>query len=208
MRGLLIKEFYMLGKYCKCFLIVLAVFLVVALLGGDNYFYLVFPCILTGSIPLILFSYDEREKWCVYSGALPYSKAQLVSVKYIMNVLICAVTLILTLAAEVLSDIIHHDEFVANQWMSALIYVTILSLIFPSILMPFAFRFGSEKGRMVYYLVVGMFSGLASLIVSLDQFSALTNIQFPHEVFALLCVLALFVLSWFLSILLYQKREV
>jgi hypothetical protein len=34
-------------------------------------------------LPVTLLSYDEKEKWHIYSGTFPYSRAQIVSSKYV-----------------------------------------------------------------------------------------------------------------------------
>ena len=63
MKGLLLKDFYMAAKYCRA-------------------------CLLCGMIPVNLLAYDERSRWLEYSGTLPYTKAQIVSGKYLVGIIV------------------------------------------------------------------------------------------------------------------------
>ena len=84
MKGLLLKDLYMVVKYCKAYLLIAVVFLAVSLMGSDNLFFIFYPCLLCGMIPVNLLAYDERSRWPQYCGTLPYTKGQIVSGKYLM----------------------------------------------------------------------------------------------------------------------------
>ncbi|NMP37237.1 MAG: ABC-2 transporter permease [Clostridiales bacterium] len=100
MKGLLLKDFYMIGKYCRSFVLILTVFLVVSCFGNDNTFFIIYPVLIAGMIPVTLISYDEREKWHIYSETLPYTRAQFVSVKYLIGLLFELTVFLLSAAAQ------------------------------------------------------------------------------------------------------------
>ena len=85
MKGLLLKDFYMAAKYCRAFLLLVIVFLAVSIWGDENVFFVIYPVLIAGMIPVTLYSYDEREKWTLYSGTLPYTRTQFVSSKYLVG---------------------------------------------------------------------------------------------------------------------------
>ena len=85
MKGLLLKDWYMVVKYCKAYLLICLVFIGVSIMSDDNFFFILYPCILCGMIPVTLLGYDERSKWDQYCAALPYTKAQIVSGKYLLG---------------------------------------------------------------------------------------------------------------------------
>ena len=61
MKGLILKDLYMMKHYCKSYLIIAIVFLIVSLSDTvANMFFLFYPCMLCGIIPINLLGYDER----------------------------------------------------------------------------------------------------------------------------------------------------
>ena len=64
MKGLLLKDFYLISKYCRAFLFIMAVFIGVSFLGEGNLFFAFYPCIISGMLPMTLIAYDEQKrKW-------------------------------------------------------------------------------------------------------------------------------------------------
>lgn len=64
MKGLLLKDWYMMKKYCRAYLLIAVVFIAVSLFSNDNMFFVFYPCLLCGMIPVNLLAYDERSRWC------------------------------------------------------------------------------------------------------------------------------------------------
>ena len=84
MKGLLLKDWYMVWKYCKYYFLLGIVFFAFSIVE-DNMFFVFYPCLLCGIIPANLLGYDERSRWMQYSGTLPYTRAQIVSAKYLIG---------------------------------------------------------------------------------------------------------------------------
>ena len=108
MKGLLLKDLYMAAKYCRSILLVIVVFLSISFLGEDNLIFGFYPCLFCGMIPASLLSYDERSKWNVYCGTLPYTRAQFVSVKYLFGLCAGAVVFILSAGRRKGADCLLH----------------------------------------------------------------------------------------------------
>ena len=214
MKGLLLKDLYMSEKYCRVFLLIVVVFFGMSLMSGPGFFLLAYPCILMGLIPASLFSYDEREKWDVYSGTLPCSRRQLVSCKYLVGLIgelpvICITTVLYALG------LFRMGAFDPHAVLGLAAVFLLLGLIGPAATLPFMFRFGAEKGRIAYFAVIillcGVSAAFGSIQVSGVGENALTaGIVMPQAGVSLfLAVLAvlLYAGSWKLSIAFYKKRE-
>ena len=214
MKGLLLKDLYMSEKYCRVFLLIVVVFFGMSLMSGPGFFLLAYPCILMGLIPASLISYDEREKWDVYSGTLPCSRRQLVSCKYLVGLIgelpvICITTVLYALG------LFRMGAFDPRAVLGMAAVFLLLGLIGPAATLPFMFRFGAEKGRIAYFAVIillcGVSAAFGSIQVSGVGENALTaGIVMPQAGVSLfLAVLAvlLYAVSWRLSIAFYKKRE-
>ena len=66
--------------------LIVVLFLGIYALAGseENVFYLILPCMFAGILPMTLLSYDERAKWDVTAGAMPVTRDQLVTAKYLL----------------------------------------------------------------------------------------------------------------------------
>ena len=95
MKGLVLKDFYLLTRYCRNFLLVAFVFLVIYISNPGNTAAITMLCAVTGILPITLLSYDEREGWITYCQTLPYTKAQYVSAKYVMGLIVCLGAMVL-----------------------------------------------------------------------------------------------------------------
>ena len=76
MKGLLLKDVYMAAKYCRSYLLITLIFLTVSFFGSQNTFFLFYPCLLCGMIPVNLLAYDERSRFLSYTGVRPITRTQ------------------------------------------------------------------------------------------------------------------------------------
>ena len=208
MKGLLIKDFYMARKYCWTMLVIMAVFIVASMLQDDSFFFVFYPCLLSGIIPVTLLGYDERSRWSEYCGALPYTKAQIVSVKYLMGLFMEVVVFVLSAIAQAIR-MNRHGAFDVSLYLTLLALLLILFCFSTSICLPFMFKFGVEKGRIAYYVMIGVICG--GSVVGSKLFTDMGTVGLPAGgLMLILCaaMVALYALSWYLSIVFYKKREV
>lgn len=206
MKGLLLKDWYMCIRYCRAFLVLVSVFLVVSFFGNDNLFFRIYPTMIASIIPMSLISYDERDHWTVYSGTLPYTRRQLVSAKYLIGLFFGAFSFLISLAAFSVC-MITNGTFSIEYFLFIAVLLLVLGLIGPTLLLPFVFKFGAEKGRIIFYVMIGLLSAIGALLASLGFQNVLTQ----HSFIILLVIgglsVGLYALSWNLSIYFYQKRE-
>ena len=204
MIGLLRKDLYMTWAYCRFFVVILGVFLGVGLVNGENSFFVIYPMIIGMMLPVSIISYDERFKWHIACDALPCSRAQAVSSKYILTLLLVGLIFALTMLIQGIR--LSRAGDLAQLWELPGMLLPV-GLVGPAVLLPVIFRLGVEKGRIFYYVLVGLVAASA-VIFSSGQSPEIPTAQVQLPGLALvLGSLVLFALSWGLSILLYQRRE-
>ena len=172
MKGLLLKDTYMTVRLCRMFLLLDVVFLGVWMFGNGDLFFLTYPCLLTTMVPMTLISYDEREKWDVFAATLPYSRAQIVSCKYLIG--LCLSVLILAVAA--VGQIFRRTPGGTAEFLTMLPVLLSACLLAPAVLYPFVFRFGAEKGRVVYYVVIAVVCGGSVVLQNMEVASLLGSL--------------------------------
>ncbi len=208
MKGLLLKDFYMTMKHCKAYLLIVAAFIFGSVGSDDNLFFIFYPCLMSGMIPVTLLGYDETSKWSQYCGTLPYTKTQIVSGKYCIGLFAQFAVIALSALAQAVKMNIK-GTFDGKSYLMLMALLLILSGLSFSITLPVIFKFGVEKGRMAYYIMIGVVCG--GTVAAASLFRHMETIEFPAGVLLpLLCIAAvtIFALSWYLSIVFYKKREV
>ncbi len=204
MKGLLLKDWYALKSYCRTFLILVLVYAAVSpAYGGSSGFVILLPCILSGMISMTLIAYEEREKWNIYAATLPVSKAQLVSCKYLVSLIVSSTVLCVILLSHTAAMLTKHS-FDLTAIGSLLTILVPLCLLPTALLLPFIFWLGAEKGRMMYYGIF-VFFGFAISFLSPEKALRVTG-KLTAPV-TLAAPVLFFGASWLLSIRLYQKRE-
>ena len=201
MKGLMKKEFLMLWRASRAFGFICVLFIAMSALSQDNIIFLFMPIMISGLLPSTLLSYDERCKWQEFSGALPVSRAQLVSAKYLLG-LICMTTIfVITLVLHLIVR-----RYPVQMLLMMLCGIYGLSLFISAISLPMMFKFGVEKGRLWYYITLVLVGGAsgASAGVATDLFSGgLPPFLWLIPVFGAV----IYALSWLLAIRFYQNRE-
>lgn len=207
MSGLLLKELYMARKYCRLHLVITVLFLGMAMLpSAENLFLLFYPSAMASFIPVTLLSYDTQSKWDVYFDTLPTSRAQYVSAKYLIGLILGELVLALTAVTQLLA-IRLNGEIGLNQLLPLLWGLQAITLVLPTLCLPPIFKLGVEKGRIWSLVMIAVtFGGGAGLTVGVKDWG---SFSLPGNLTAwlLLGAIVLYALSWLLSIRLYRSRE-
>ena len=204
MKGLLVKDFYLICKYCRAFILIIAVFVAVSFVGDGNMFFTFYPCIISGLLPMTLIAYDERDKWDMYAGGLPYTKTQLVSGKYVIGLSMSILVLAVIAIAEAFR-MYNTQAFVLSAYLFLLLTLFSISLLAPALMLPFVFKFGAEKGRIIYYVIIALACVGSTVFVRTDVAS---NAGFSSIYAVCAASILLYAVSWILSVYLYKKREI
>ena len=207
MKGLLLKDWYMVNKYCRAYLLIAVVFIAVSFFSDDNMFFVFYPCLLCGMIPVNLLAYDERSRWMQYSGTLPYTKTQIVSGKYLIGLFAQLAVLVATGVGQAMKMSVEGD-FAFENFAVLMLLMLIVSTLSSSICLPFVFKLGVEKGRTAYYIMIGFVCGASVLASSILRGQLMSEIQ-PNLILALVAIIGVgvYILSWYLSVMFFRKRE-
>lgn len=207
MKGLLLKDLYMLRKYCRTYLLIVVFFTAVSLVSNENTFFVFYLSLFCGMLPVNLLGYDERSRWIQYSNTLPYTKAQIVSSKYLIG-LSAQIAVLLLVGITQGIKMSMNGGFRINDF-TALMLTMFTIAAFSSICLPFIFKLGTEKGRIAYYAMVVFICGGGVAASKILKGSLKVNIQ-PNTVLLILSLagLAVYAFSWYLSIIFYKNREV
>ena len=207
MKGLLLKDLYMIKKYCKAYLFIVIVFIAVSFAGSENLFFIFYPCMICGMIPVNLLGYDERSRWLQYSETMPYTKGQIVSGKYLIGLGTQVSVLLVTGISQAIRMSIS-GTFILGEYLVLMMFLLIMTLLASSITLPFMFKLGVEKGRMAYYIMIGIVC--AGSVISSNLLSGGFQAEIKlNGILPIICLvgIGIYVLSWYLSIVFYKKRE-
>jgi len=201
MKGLLLKDFYLVRKYFKLYLLGCAAFLAAGIITG-NYLWSVYTMLLIGMMPMSLLSNDEGSKWHLYSAVMPYSRRQMVSVKYLDEIIIVALFICVTALAQAVSG----QGLWSAEMLQMLCVMTSVGLIGNGVIMPFLFWLGVEKGRRVYLMVFVCIFGTMGALSYLEKSMEIPKVKAGSALF-LFGAAVVYAVSWAISTILYQRRE-
>ena len=200
MKGFLKKDFYLTLGYCRSIFLIVIVFMAIGCFQPDNYFFVCYPAIMVSLVPVSLFSYDESEHFCPYAAALPQPRSTYVSAKYVISILYGLIFVVVIVLAQL--------AFAKQRGADVLLLAAVLlllALFTPAVVLPFMFKFGVQKGRIVYYIVIGLATAGVILVMNRSASARLDG----SLLFILMAagVIILFIVSWLLSVRFFSKRE-
>lgn len=204
MKALILKDLYQVKAYCRSLLLLVGLFSLGVPFSGGNIFFCIYPVVMMSMIPMTLLAYDERTKWSSYCAALPFRRSQIVSGKYVLSLLLTLPTMLLVLALSAL----HIADSGSGQWdFLSVLFVSLLVLatLSISLCMPFLFRFGVEKGRLLY---IGMICIACAASFVIQNITANLRLPAPTLPLVILLCAGVFTLSWRVSIGMYEKMEI
>ncbi|MDE7121618.1 MAG: ABC-2 transporter permease [Oscillospiraceae bacterium] len=214
MKGLLLKDLYMIRSYFKTYLFLIPVFWILSAISENSSFLMIYPCLLTAMIPVSLQTYDEKERWSCYSCTLPYNSRQIVSAKYLLNLF----TILLNLAIILLGQLIRMlcvSGFNLQELLVLLFSGLFISVLPTMFTLPLIFKLGAEKAQLAYMLLAiiigGAFAGIAMATEDKTEtgMAILEVLQNPAVfiAIALAGIMILYGISWQISIKIYARKE-
>ena len=188
----------------RVFVAMVLIFLLASVWANGNMFLIMYPMIITSMLPMSLLSYDEKFHWDRYCAAMPFTRAQVVSAKYVFVLLSALAILLISAVAQGIRLLpAGKDEYFTI--MSSLLA---MGLTGPAILLPIIYKLGTERARIAYYIVIGAVCA-GAFILPYDSISAADAAPVSVPAPLLICVISalLFAASWLLSIQFYKKRS-
>lgn len=206
MKALMLKDFYMIKKYCRSYLLVLAVFSAVSVFDPTWLpSAMSLLCVMAAMLPVTLMAYDERSHWNEYCAALPYGNGAFVSSKYVL----CLICQLAVAAVFLLIRIIGGGADMTEFLISSFLAIC-CSCVFAAITLPLVLWLGVEKGRVLYYVFIVIGFAASGALKSLS-ISEKADIRAVFDILAAVLPIlaaAAFIASWAISVIIYGKKEI
>lgn len=155
MKALLYKDACVIRSELKLWVLLVALFCLLPQLRLNGFFVLYAGIMF----PTTLMSFDERSKWEVLAGMLPYSDRERVLSRYVSGWIALAFGAVLDLlGCAIGAHGVGPAELTALGWLVA------LALVLQAVSFPILFRVGVEKGRLCTFLMYGVGAVLLALL--------------------------------------------
>ena len=210
MKGLLIKDFLVLKKTGRVFLMLLVLYLIMTIfMNTDMGPLMVFIC---GMLSISTFAYDEQAKWDAYALTMPVSKRDLVREKYIMAIILCFIGAVSGVGLSIASNL--NAPFI--DWKGIFIASGVAlcaSYLFNSLALPLLYKFGAEKSRVILlgcYAVplIGASLVMNELEKSSDALLRLQSLLNLGVILLPFVTIAVLFASYLISLRIYNKKDV
>lgn len=205
MKGLLLKDWYVIRSQCKYILIISLLWIVITVSSG--LYFAIIGSMLLAILPVTVMGLDERSKWDSFALTMPYSRREMVLSKYLLSLLAMAASCAVYTVASLAASLIRHTALQAAQLAPALAAILLTSVLSIALIYPLIFWLGVEKGRIWYMMITILLvcgSGALSNQLQENAATALT----PAWLAVLPVAALVFIgLSAWLSLALYRRRE-
>lgn len=206
MKGLIIKDLIALKKQGKIMLLLAAFYIVYSISTKNISMLGVMVAVFCVMLPISSMAYDEYCKWDRYALSMPISGKTIVLSKYVLGILLDLVGIVI-IAPTSAVIVKFSGEMSIGRSLLVSFAIGEIALVFLSIILPIFFKFGVEKGRMLMITVILAPTVLAFLVKRL-------NIKLPSEhnlellaYISPIITVAVFLLSVYISIKIYSKKE-
>lgn len=217
MTGLILKDFLILRKTLRSYLMILLIYAAVAFSGfWQASFVAGFMMVMTAMLPMNIFAYDKQAKWDVYGLALPVGRTKTVASRYLVVLILAALAGALTIAMGIAIHLAGRMEESLGQYLLTSAIFVVFSLMINAMMLPLLYKFGSERARMMLFGVMGVIALL--VVVFLIPFGGLDWLKSLDEptmeqiaavpAVAVVSGLVLLALSFLLSRHFYGNRDV
>ena len=216
MKGLIIKDLCVIKNQMRSLLLILVFFVFISIINKDATFILFLVPFYMIMILITTFSYDEFNKWECYCNSLPLSRKEIVKAKYLLFNATSLIVLVLGILASIIVP-----NFIENTTFES-IYASIIGVAFGiclviSLLIPFYYKFGSHKGRIMLFLTITILALIIGIITSLDIFNnvelmnminSLNNLSIGMFTLLLIIVTVIIMtISYYISVRIYNNKE-
>ena len=192
MKALIQKDFFVIWKQMRIFVVIILLLSIM-----NSAFNIVFLVVWCSMLPYTAMAYDERSHWNQLAAMMPYSRRDVVLSKYVLGWLCMAAASILCLAARVVLG-----HFLENEVDTSIVLTSLcLGVISLDITLPAVMRFGVERGRMIFMVVI--FGAALGAGVALDSVD-IPSVPLPVMALLPLAAVVLTAVSIPLSMKLYQ----
>ena len=216
MKGLILKDLLILKNLMRNILFAMLAFVLLSVMM-KNYYYagFIIPFYIVMLI-ISVFSNDELNNSNGYIITLPFSRKTIVKARYILSLINIGIALLIGLLLSLIIPLLNSDITFMSIFLSMCATVGGVIIVI-SLLIPFFYKFGVQKGRMMLFIVIIGLSLVIGTVFALFENAKLPIANFINNIASLhyliiivgIILLILFVLyiSYRISCKVYQKKE-
>ncbi len=210
MTGLVLKDFLVLRKALRTYVLFLIFYLILAIFDLFSIsFITAFVQIIVMILPMSSFAYDDLAKWDRYAMTLPLGRRAVVRAKYAFVLLMILVAAAFALLSCVALSITAAQPVEEN--LAAGVGALSVGLLAVDVTLPLNYKMGPERARPFLYAIIFI---PVILIVLAARAGWLDNLEQlpPSVVLPLLCLLPLVILlglpvSYLISCRVVEQKE-
>lgn len=162
MTGLILKDFLILRKTLRSYLMILVIYAAVAFSGfWQASFVSGFMMVMVSVLPMNVFAYDKQAKWDVYGLALPVGRTKTVASRYLVVLILTAMAGALTIALGAAMSLSGRMEEPLGQYLLTCAIFVVFATVINAMMLPLLYKFGSERARIMLYGIMGVIAVLA-----------------------------------------------
>lgn len=219
MTGLILKDFLILRKTLRSYLLILAIYVAVAFTGyWSSSFVGGFMMVMVALLPMNVFAYDKQARWDVYGLSLPVGRTKTVAARYLAVLIMFAASAVLTTVLGVAMSIAGRMEESLGEYMLSCAICVVVAMLVNATMLPFLYKFGPEGARIMFFGVMGVIALVAVVfLIPLGGLEWLKSLEIAEPTFAqavlvpaaaALASLALLAVSFLLSRHFYGSKDV
>lgn len=157
MKGLLIKDYYLLKTQCKFLLVVFIIALIFMMTREQGSSFAVsYLTLLSAFLSLNTISYDEYDNGSSFLFTLPFKRSTYVYEKYLLGIMFGGSAWFISTVLSFVHDNLVTPDFQIMEWWISYGNVLTLFIFFFAIFVPLHLKFGSDKGRVVSAILFGI----------------------------------------------------
>ncbi|MDR7871699.1 MAG: ABC-2 transporter permease [Tissierellaceae bacterium] len=170
MIGLIIKDIINLKKSIMTTLFIILVYSFFSYNTGDMSLLIGMTVFIMTSMSISSMAYDDMAKWDSYALAMPVTRRDIVLSKYLLALIFCIIAVIVSSIFAIIITYVKGDlnSIIDIQEILLIAYtVSLVCLIFISIITPLIFKFGVENARMLMVGAIIVPMGIGYFLVKM-----------------------------------------
>ncbi|HDR7614695.1 MULTISPECIES: ABC-2 transporter permease [Bacillus] len=196
LKQLILKDFIIQWKFLIWY-ILYPVFFYMALTDTENLF-IIMSVIITIGATVKTFEADSKNESEVIVSSLPIFRKQIVYAKYIVAIIIIFISVMVGCFTMGMKNGVNLFEFIETTMVASISFI----LVYLSFVLPISFWLGYKK---TIFITIVIFMAPIVILETLFQIS-LEQIQLYNSVLFVSSI-CMFIVSIFVSVKLYEKRE-
>lgn len=207
MRGLLYKDRIFMLRQFRYLLLMDALFLVMGVMPGKGSYWAVYAELMLSTFAGARIRADEASGWNRYSRLLPLSGKTVVTTYYITTYV---TTLLSTALYTVAALIVRYAVRGTYPVFPTVLLMVIVPSLMAVISIPLTLRFGSLKAPIVQMILIALMVAVGVTILGEGTNMAIQILEVNTALtatVALVVTAVTAVVSWFISVRVYERRE-